>query len=119
MSALARAVESWGDALPDWVHILAEACDDSSQKKVSVEIGFSAGAVNQVLSNSYKAGLGAVKQAVEGALMNSTVNCPVMGEMPANRCLENQKREFATTNTMRVRIYKACRGGCKHSRIGR
>jgi len=117
MSALQKAMAAWGTDMPDWIHILAEACDGSSQKKVSMQIGFSAGAVNQVLSQSYNAGLGAIKQAVEGALMNATVDCPVMGEMPANVCLENQKREFAATNSTRVRLYKACRGGCPHSRL--
>lgn len=119
MIALQKAINAWGDSMPDWVHILAEACDRSSQKKISIEIGFSAGAVNQVLSNTYNAGLGAIKQAVEGALMQATVNCPVMGEMASNVCLENQRRDFAATNSTRVRLYKACRGGCQHSRIAR
>ena len=120
-SALDRALAAWGDDMPDWVHILADACDSSSQKKVAAELDYSPAVVNQVLGNKYKGGdLGAVQQAVEGALMAHSVDCPVLGELRANFCLENQKRSFSPTNSTRVRLFKACHGGgCPHSRIGR
>lgn len=122
MSALAKAKAAWGDELPDWVAVMAEQCDVSSQKKVSAQMVYSPAVINQVLANNYggkKGGdLMAVKQAVEGAFLSVTVNCPVLGELPAHRCLEKQRQPYAATNSTRVMLYKKCHGGCPHSRAG-
>ncbi len=59
-----------------------------------------------------------MQKAVEGALMGMTVTCPVLQEIPANRCLEIQNQPFAATNPVRVRLYHACRSGCPNSRLG-
>lgn len=119
MSNVAKAKEAWGDALPDWVLVMAEACDNTNQKKIANEMRYSPAVVNTVLKATYAGDLSAVKQAVEGALMASTVQCPVVGELQANKCMENQRRQYAATNALRVRLYKACNGGCSHSRIAR
>ena len=119
-TALQRAVAAWGEDMPNWVRVLAEACDHGSQKKVAAELDYSPAVVNQVLGNKYRGGdLAAVQQAVQGALMDYSVDCPVLGELRANFCLENQKRPFSPTNSTRVRLFKACNGDCPHSRIGR
>ena len=119
MSSLIKASEAWGDKMPDWVHTLASCCDQSSQKSLSRQIGYSTTVVNQVIGNKYPGDLSAVKQSVEGALMGHTVDCPELGEMKANICLENQSRKFSSTNHIRIRLYKACRNGCPHSRLGK
>jgi len=119
MSAISKAKKAWGDQLPDWVMVMAEACDNSNQKKIAAEMCYSPAVVNTVLNNSYKGDLIAVKQAVEGALLSAIVQCPVMGELKANKCMENQRRKYAATNSMRVQLFKACHGGCSHSRIAR
>jgi len=100
----------------NWVDVLREACDCTSQKKVSQRIGYSATTVNQVLKGTYKGDLTAVQQAVCGALMNKSVVCPVMGEMPGDVCLTHQRQPFAATNPMRVKLFKACRSGCPNYR---
>ena len=109
MSAITNAQESWGDELPDWIHVLAQECDHTSQKKVADRIGYSPTAVNTLLKNTYGAELGSIEQAVRGALLSATVECPVMGDLLANICLKNQRRPFAATNPQRVRLYSACR----------
>lgn len=119
-SALDRARAAWGDA-PDWIVTLAEACDRSSQRQVAEEIGYSAATISNVLKATYKGDLTAVEKAVRGALMRLTVDCPVLGEIPANQCLIEQRRPFAATNARRVALYRACRGlggqRCPHSRV--
>lgn len=121
MSALQTARQAWGDDLPDWVSVMAEACEGegSSQKKVAVTIGYSPAVVNTVLKRTYKGDLMAVKQAVEGALLHAVMQCPVLGEIQANTCLINQRKPYANTNPIRIRLYQACHGTCPHSRLSK
>ncbi len=102
----------------EWRERLAEECKRLSQAKVARRIGYSPAVINQVLRGSYKGDLRAVQKAVEGALMGATVQCPILGELPANRCLEIQAQPFAATSPTRVMLHHACRNGCPNSRIG-
>ena len=92
-------------------------CARSSQTTVARLIGYSPTVVNRVLKGNYEGDAQAVQKAVEGALMGATVNCPVLREIAANRCLEIQGQPFAATNPTRVALFKACRSGCPHSRL--
>lgn len=98
-----------------WIDVLREACAASTQSQVAERIGYSAGAVSSVLAGTYNGNLERVRQAVEGALMASTVECPVIGEMPRQRCVEHQRTPFTPTNPARVQLYRACRAGCPHA----
>jgi len=115
---LNQANASWGESVPDWVVVLAQECDESNQKKVSALLDYSPAVVNTVLKNTYNGDLRAVEQAVRGALLGANVDCPVLGDVPAHHCLTNQRLPFASTNSQRVRLYKACRV-CQHNRTGR
>ncbi|MDT8383029.1 MAG: transcriptional regulator [Gammaproteobacteria bacterium] len=110
--------EAWGPSLPDWVQLMAENCDQTSQASFATRIGYSPAVVNTVLGCKYKGDIGAVKQAVEGALMHATVQCPVYGDLEGHHCLEYQRRKFAATNPTRVRLFRACRD-CTNNRTGR
>lgn len=92
----------------DWKIVLAEACARSSQAAIARRIGYSAGVISGVLKGTYKGDESRVQQAVEGALMGLTVDCPVIGEIPRNVCLEYQRRPFAATNPMRVQLARTC-----------
>lgn len=107
---------SWGKQAPEWVVLLAEQCDRASQKKVAEAIRYSSAVVNQVLKNSYKGDLTAVEKAVRGAYLHATVGCPVLGDLELHSCLQHQRQKFSATNSMRVRLYRACNGGCPHAR---
>lgn len=98
-----------------WVTALREACAASSQLQVAARIGYSAAVVNAVLAGNYSGNLERVQRAVEGALMAMTVDCPVIGELPRQRCIEHQRTPFTATNPARVALYRACRGGCPHA----
>ncbi len=118
MKATQRANDGWGATTPDWISALAQECDRTSQRRAAERIGYSAAAVNQILSRTYKAGLTAVEAAVRGRLMGETVKCPVLGVIASGACMDWQARPFGAGNRRRLEMYQACRNGCPHSRIG-
>lgn len=97
---ITTARAAWGDELPAWVLLLAEACDRGSQKRASVVIGYSGPTVNQVLQNKYKGDYLAVEMAVRGSLERARVRCPSlpdelnMSSIPLSSCLDTQKRRL-------------------------
>jgi len=97
---------------------LAKACDATSQARAAKEIRYSPALVSTVLNRRYTGDLTRVEAAVRGAFMAERVACPVLGEIPTQRCLEEQRRPFMNTNHERIRLYRACRSGCPHSRLG-
>lgn len=117
-SAITRAEVAWGAEMPEWVRVLAERCDASSQSKAAKELGYSAATVSFVLNAKYPGDMAAVEKAVRGAFMAERIDCPVLGALPGHQCLENQRRPFAATNHIRVQLYRSCHGGCPHARKG-
>lgn len=92
----------------EWLDVLHAECKRTSQSAIATRIGYSPTVVNQVLKGTYKGDLNRVQQAVEGALMKRTVNCPLIGELPRERCVEYQRRGFAATNPLRVQLSQTC-----------
>jgi len=101
---------AWGSDAPDWVLTLAQACQQTSQRKVAEQLGRSGALVNQVLKGRYKGDLTAVEARVRGVFMAATVACPELGNMPSHECQDWQAkaRDFGAANTLRVRMYRAC-----------
>lgn len=114
--------EAWGDEAPEWVLVLAEQCDRTSQKKTAAEIHYSGAVVNQVLKRRYTGDLTAVEKAVRGAFLNATVACPVLGDLALHECLKHQQAKYSPHNQMRLQLFRACNGlgttRCKHSKVG-
>jgi hypothetical protein len=100
-----------------WIEVLRAACAASTQPAIAARIHYSTTVVNQVLKGSYKGNLQRIERAVQGALMGSVVDCPVVGSIPQQKCMEHQRAPFRATNHMAVQLYNACRGGCPHSLI--
>lgn len=101
----------------DWIDVLRVTSAAIGQKRAADKIGYSVTVVNQVLKGHYKGDLNRIKAAVEGALMGHTVDCPVVGEIPLQKCIEHQRAPFRSTNPIAVQLYRACRGGCPNSLI--
>lgn len=112
-SAVAKASRVWPEPLPDWIVALAEACDATTGRAVAAQLGVSPAAVSRVLGGTYGDAT-AMERRVRDCIMTAVIMCPVLGEIPRERCLEEQRRPFAATNTMRVRLYRACNNGCPH-----
>ena len=96
------------EAESSWLAALRAAAKAQGQKAVGLRIGYSTAVVSQMLSGTYKGDLSRVQQAVEGALMGATVECPLVGELPRQRCADYQRRGFESTNPMRVAMSREC-----------
>jgi hypothetical protein len=114
----------WGDTAPDWIVILADECDQTSQSRTAKKIGYSPAAVSNVLKKRYGVDgfggdLGAVQQAVEGALMAATIDCPVLSHTPKDECLKWQRKakKLMSHSPLSIQMYRAC-PKCPHSRTG-
>jgi len=116
---LEKALAAWGDPAPDWIVVLAEACNAETQSAVAKRLGYSSTAVSLVLSNNYgKGDIVRIETVVRGVLMAETVLCPVLSaEIGRDVCSNWQKRPFSTASSNAVRMYQGCRSGCPHSRI--
>jgi hypothetical protein len=116
---VANARKAWGADMPDWVRELAGFATRESGTEAAKKIGYSGAVVTQVCGKKYPGDLARVEAKVRGALMGQTVICPVLGEIGRDRCLDEQKKKHAGTSALRARLFRACRGGCPHSRIER
>ena len=115
-TALARATAAWPD-LPAWVEELARYVDARGLKAAGQKVGYSASTLSEVIGKKYKGTLSKVEARVRGALMGETVDCPQLGDMTRDRCLDWQGKPYAQTSSLRVAMYHACRSGCPHSRL--
>ncbi|MGE6739751.1 transcriptional regulator [Allorhizobium pseudoryzae] len=114
---VAKAQSAWGEDLPNWVLVLAETCQKTTQASVAKRIDYSPAVVSSVLSNSYKGDIGSVEQAVRWELMSETVACPALGEIARKTCVDWQAKPYAATSAHRAAMYHACRSKCPHSRL--
>ncbi len=103
--------------MSDWIYVLQQACNDSSQNRIAVRLGVSSSMISQALRGKYPGDLSGLQKRVEGELMGSAVHCPVLGEISSRQCLDCQRMPFAATNAQRVRLYRACRSGCPNSQL--
>jgi hypothetical protein len=112
----AKAAAAWGEA-PDWVRELAGLADRDGLNGAAARIGYSPATTSQVINAKYLGDLAKVEERVRGALMGLSVDCPVVGELSRDQCLDWQKKPYAPTSAHRVRMFHACRAGCPHARI--
>lgn len=103
--------------MTDWLNALKAECEATSQTAAAKRIGVSASTVNQVLKGSYKGNLARIEERVRGELMREMVECPVLWAISRKRCHDEQKKPFAPTNPLRVKLFHACRSGCPNSHI--
>ncbi|GAB5433159.1 MAG: hypothetical protein EpisKO_25290 [Epibacterium sp.] len=108
--AMNKARIGWHGNIPDWVEALAAECDLTSQAKTANRLGYSAGAVNLVLSNRYGASTDTIEQSVRGVLMAEKVTCPAMGEIGKDVCRmwRERSRTFSAANSQHVKMFKTC-----------
>lgn len=114
---LAKVQAVYGDDLPDWVEELAIQATSTSAVMTAKKIGYSPAVLSHVFANAYSGDISRVEEKVRGALMGATVICPVLGEIGRDNCLDQQKRPFSATSSIRSKLYRACRSGCSHSRL--
>lgn len=115
MTALGTATASyeahsdWG-SLPDWVAVLAQECDLSSQSQVAKRIGRSPSVVSSVLRANYLGSMQAVEDIVRGTLMNEEIDCLGLGRINKRACRDwrARSRKFENLNSLYVTMFRAC-----------
>jgi hypothetical protein len=65
--------------------------------------------VNQLLKDKYLGDVASMEERIRGRFMSETVQCPVMGTLGRNHCLDYQKRPLAFTNPQRAALHQACK----------
>lgn len=79
------------------------------QARVARDLGYSAGAISQVISGKYP-DAGNILAKVEEIYGGISVDCPGLGyEIPLAKCGEWRRKPFAATNPQRVAMYRACK----------
>lgn len=115
---VANAREAFGEALPDWVETLATEANRTSATAAAKRIGYSVAVVSAVCRGHYKGDLSAVEAKVRGVFMGEEVDCPALGEIGRDYCLDQQKMRHLGASALRTALYHKCRSGeCPHSRL--
>ena len=114
VDVVAIAEIAWGTP-PDWVLALAREAARTNQRAVGRRIGYCDAVVSEVIRNKYRGAMERVEGAVRGALMGLRVECPVVGEIGRDTCLAHQKAKLSTASPVSVRLWHACRAGCRHA----
>lgn len=107
---IVRARDAWGDDMPDWIAMLAGACAASSQNQVAKRLGVSATLISNVLSAKYNGDLERIEDLVRGAYGRKVVDCPALGELPADRCRywRGKAAKLNPANAQNVTMFRAC-----------
>lgn len=109
MDAVAKARAAWGEDIPAEVMALASACRAETSRAVARRLGYSDAVVSHVLANKYPGDMAKVFALIRGAMMGETVMCPILDEIGRDRCLSEQTKPFAATNSTRARLFHACK----------
>lgn len=80
-----------------------------SQAKVAAELNVSGAVVSQLLRDRYLGDVPTLASRIRGKYMAETVQCPVMGTLGRNHCLDYQRRPLAFTNPQRAALFRACK----------
>lgn len=72
------ALDAWGDTLPDWITVLVQECDRSSQNAVAAKIAFSPAVVSQAIRNRYSGNMRSIECRVREVFMSAPVLCPAL-----------------------------------------
>lgn len=107
----ARAEKNWGDALPDWVAVLALKADETNQSRCARDLRISVAQISQIIANKYAGRMETAETRVRGLYMKETLSCPALGEISKSECLDWREKAaaFSGHNEMRVRMFRACR----------
>lgn len=113
----ANAKLAWGFGVPVWIAALARACDTASLSAVATRVGYSSGALSMAINAKYPGDMAALEKAVRGVLLAEKLACPVLGLIPGNDCLANQRQALTTASPQGVRLSRAC-PSCAHRQGG-
>ncbi len=88
--------------------LLQQMVEKLGLQEVARQIGYNKSAVCHVLKGNYKGKPDRILNATEEKYSQQPVECPVLGEIPLSRCVEERNRPFTPVNPLRVRLAKTC-----------
>lgn len=117
-----KAVQAWGEPLPEWVETLARECDAAglraTARKMCERIGSDATrrispaslslAIRRERGSRRAMDHAYTKERVEATLMRTILDCPVLGVIGKEECQTAQNREFTGNNPIAVLLYQSC-----------
>lgn len=103
-----RARAAWGSDMPNWVRLLASACDATNQREAGERIGKSSPYISRIIRNCYPGDLGEAEKLVRAAWGEEDVHCPLWGPIPLASCLSNRRRTATPTNSVHHMYRRAC-----------
>ena len=103
--------------MSDWIELMRHEVDKTSLNTVGNRIGYSYATISLVLSGKYPSNLNRIKERFENEFLLRHVQCPVLGSINRNECLDHQAAPFSSANFQRVQLYRACHSGkCPHAK---
>jgi hypothetical protein len=93
----------------DVIDLVTEASKRMTGADLADKLGVSTSAVSQAKHNKFQGNVDRFVARVRGALMGSSVTCPVLGEINTKVCLDQQNRQAVFSNPQRVALAKACK----------
>ena len=96
-----------------WLLALKVACSRHGLRGTARELGVSPALVSLTV-NGRRKNTDFLKSRVESRLMGGERRCPVLGVIESNVCLREQAKPLVTCNPVSVRLFRACRNGCKY-----
>ena len=105
---LDRAIAAWGADLPDWVRLLADAADRTSQRGVADQLGKSAGYVSRLINRAYAGSYEEAETQVRAKFGAEQVACPLWGEIPLASCVQLRRRKRPPQNHMHHACARTC-----------
>jgi hypothetical protein len=91
------------------LNLLNEMVEKLGLQAVAERTCYSKSALCHVQRGTYKGKVERVLEAVRNTFDQTTVSCPVLGDISYARCIEEKNRPFAAVNPLRVRLAKTCK----------
>lgn len=110
-----RVIQSWGETAPDWMLLLADACDASSQRQIAERLGRSSGYVNRLLFADYTGDLVEAEKIVRAHLQAEKIACPALAAaISQEQCLHYRRGSRGTHAGLRRHLDDIC-PSCPHN----
>lgn len=113
MSARMEKVKQSWETVPDWIVELVRLCDaeGSSQSKIAQSLGYSAGLISSVLSNSYAGDMAGIERRFRDHYLSGNVDCPSNGTISSRECLawRDRAKQLSSASPLIVRMFRSCR----------
>lgn len=108
LSNSSRAIAAWGDPLPEYIRLLAEACDRQTQTAVAAKLGKSGGYVSRVLRKAYAGSYEEAETLIRAKFGDDQVPCPLFGPIPLASCIQLRRRKQPPQNHMHHACARSC-----------